>query len=125
MKKISLYLQIAFYLFAGTNHFINPDFYRGLIPPYLPAHNFINVAAGVVEVLFGLGLIFQSTRKWAAYGIIAMLVAFIPSHWHFIAVGGCIPDGLCAPTWVGWVRLVIVHPILIYWAWAQSRNYYN
>jgi uncharacterized membrane protein len=121
MKKVSLYVQAGFYVFAGSNHFINPDFYNGMIPPYFPAHDFINLAAGVVEILLGIGLFLKSTRKWAAYGIIAMLVAFISSHWYFIEIGGCIPDGLCAPLWLGWVRLVVVHPMLMLWAWSVRK----
>lgn len=121
VKKISLYLQVVFYLYAGTNHFINPDFYAGLIPDYLPAHDAINAIAGVVEILFGIGLAIKQTRKWAAFGIIAMLIAFIPSHWYFIEIGGCIEGGLCAPVWVGWVRLVVVHPLLILWAWRHRK----
>ena len=74
--------------------------------------------AGVIEILLGIGLIFSQTRKLAAFGIMAMLVAFIPSHWYFIQIGGCIPDGLCAPLWIGWVRLLIIHPLLLYWAWS-------
>lgn len=119
--KISLYLQAAFYLFAGTNHFINPAFYLDLIPDYLPYHDAINLVSGVVEIGFGIGLLFPSTRKLAALGIIAMLIAFIPSHWYFIQIGGCVDGGLCAPLWVGWVRLVIIHPLLIYWAWSCRK----
>ncbi len=121
VKKISLYLQVVFYLYAGTNHSINPDFYAGLIPDYLPAHDAINAIAGVVEIFFGIGLAIKQTRKWAAFGIIAMLIAFIPSHWYFIEIGGCIEGGLCAPVWVGWVRLVVVHPLLILWAWRHRK----
>ena len=116
MKKISLYIQSFFYLFAGTNHFRKPASYDGLIPPYLPWHSIINITAGVAEILLGALLLFTPTRKIAAYGIIAMLIAFIPAHVYFIQIGSCIPNGLCVPQWLGWVRLVILHPLLIAWA---------
>lgn len=118
--KISLYLQSAFYVFAGVNHFIDPAFYVDLIPPYIPYHEFINIASGVIEILFGIGLVFPQTHRFAAYGIIAMLIAFIPSHIYFVQIGGCVENGLCAPLWVGWLRLVVIHPLLIWWAWAQK-----
>jgi uncharacterized membrane protein len=116
MKKISLYIQSLFYLFAGTNHFRNPGSYDGLIPPYLPLHAAINITAGVAEILLGALLLFTPTRKIAAYGIIAMLIAFIPAHVYFIQIGSCIPNGLCVPQWLGWVRLIVLHPLLIVWA---------
>ena len=121
MKRFSQYLQVAFYLFAGSYHFINPDFYAGLIPDYLPFHDFINLASGVIEIILGLGLLFPATKKLASYSIIAMLIAFIPSHVYFIQIGGCIEGGLCTTMWVAWIRLIIVHPLLILWAWSARK----
>jgi len=122
MKKISLYLQSFFYVFAGSNHFINPDFYFPLIPDYLSGLSFeINVASGLIEILFGIGLLFSKTRKMAALGIILMLIAFIPSHVYFVQIGSCIDGGLCVSPWIGWGRLSIIHPLLIWWAYAARR----
>lgn len=119
VKKISFYALVVFYLFAGTNHFIDPEFYYPLIPPYLPLPETINVISGVIEIAFGLLLLTPRFRNYAIYGIILMLIAFIPSHVYFIQLGSCIPEGLCVPEWIGWGRLIIIHPILIYWAWVH------
>ena len=75
---------------------------------------------GIAELALALLIIPKSIRKWGAYGIIAMLVAFIPSHVYFIQIGSCIEGGLCAPEWVGWARLIVIHPILIYWAYKAK-----
>ena len=120
-RKLGKLIQAGFYLIGGLNHFIIPEFYLDLIPRYLVFYDEINILAGLVEVIFGIGLVFKPTRKYAAIGIIMMLIAFIPSHVYFIQIGGCVADGLCAPVWVGWVRLVIVHPLLILWAWSVRR----
>ena len=101
---------------AVINHFRKPEAYYGLIPPYLPEHVILTILAGIAEISFSLLLIFTATRKWAAYGIILMLLAFIPAHIYFIKVGSCLP-GLCLPQWVGWLRLVVIHPLLLLWAW--------
>ena len=116
MKKVALYIQIIFYLLAGINHFWHPRSYHGLIPPYIPYPEILNLFVGVAEILFGLLLWFPETRKWGAYGIIIMLLAFIPAHIYFIKMGCCIPE-LCFPQWVGWLRLVLIQPLLIAWAW--------
>ena len=121
VRASSLFLQIIFYIIAGVNHFLNPSFYLDLIPEYFVFPKLINYLSGSLEILFGIGLAFQATRKFAAYSIIAMLVAFIPSHVYFIQIGGCVAGGLCVPLWIGWVRLLIIHPLLIYWAW-RHRN---
>ena len=119
MRRLSIYLQSFFYLVAGLNHFINPDFYYPLIPDYLQAvATPINVIAGVVEMVFGVMLVFPGLRRWGGIGIVLMLFAFIPSHIYFIEIGSCIDDGLCVPRWLGWIRLVLIHPALILWAWS-------
>lgn len=121
MKKRLRTVLIVFYILAGLNHFINPDWYYGLIPDYLPNPVALNYLSGAAEIILGTLVIFPSTRKLACIGIILMLIAFIPSHVHFIEIGSCVdgvlPELLCLPPWVAWVRLVVIHPILIYWAW--------
>lgn len=121
LKRVSLYLISGFYIFAGINHFVDPQFYYGLIPPAFPEPELINAVSGIVEVVFGIGFFSPKTRKLASYGVLVMLLAFIPSHVYFIQVGSCIDNGLCTPEWVGWLRLVLIHPILLLWAyWHRS-----
>jgi len=123
MKKLALLrIQAIFYILAGLYHFINPEFYYKLIPDYLPFLELINIVSGGVEIALGTGLFFKTTRKWSAYGIVLMLIAFIPSHIYFIQVGGCVEDGLCVPLIIGWIRLVLVHPLLIWWAWIFRND---
>ena len=122
MKRVSLIIQAIFYLFAGINHFIDPEFYLPLIPPYFILPEVINVLAGIIEIGLGIGLLLQPMRKIASNLIIVMLVAFIPSHVYFIQIGSCIPDGLCVPEWIGWIRLIVIHPLLIWWAWSVRKS---
>lgn len=111
----------GFFIIAGLNHFVLPHFYYPLIPEYLPFPVTINYASGVIEVALGVGLLFAQIRKLAAWGIIILMVLFIPSHVYFIQIGSCVEDGLCVPEWVAWVRLVLIHPGIMYWAWRVKR----
>ena len=122
IKIISLYVMAVFDTLAGINHFINPDGYLRLIPEYLPNHELLNCLAGVFEVVFGLALLFPSSRRWAAWGIILMLLAFIPAHIYFIEMDSCVENGICLPPWTGWFRLLIIHPILLVWAFLFTRK---
>ena len=120
-KQSSLYVMSAFYCVAGINHFVNPEFYYPLIPDYFVFPEMINILSGLAEILLGLGLLSSKTRKISAYLIITMLIAFIPSHVYFIQIGSCIDGGLCVAKWLGWVRLVLVHPILLFWVWSVRK----
>ncbi|WP_250630105.1 DoxX family protein [Rhodoflexus caldus] len=121
-RYIARNLLAAFFALAGLNHFVMPEFYLPLIPDYLPFPDRINVMAGVAEVVLGVGLLIAPLRQWAAWGIVALLVAFIPSHVYFIQIGSCVAGGLCVPPWVAWVRLLVIHPLLIGWAWYVRKR---
>ena len=121
-KKIVIHALAYFYLAAGINHFISPEFYLPLIPPFFSNPELINTLSGIAEILLGLGVLYFPTRTRAAYGIGLLLLAFIPSHVYFIQVGSCIEGGLCVPEWMGWLRLLLFHPILLYWAFWVSKN---
>jgi len=113
VKKISLALLIIGYLLAGINHFRIPAFYIGIIPKYLPFPNILNTLAGVLEIAGGLGLILKSTRKFAAWGIVLMLIAFIPVHIAMFSGHTQIGATHVQPIWA-WVRLFF-QPVLIVW----------
>ncbi len=123
MIKALRILLIAFFLFAGSYHFINPDFYFDQVPPYFAGYKqFINYAAGVVEILLAIGVTIPKTRLVAVKGIIFLLIAFIPTHWYVIEQGGCIPTAYCVPLWVAWLRLLVLQPLLMLWAWSVRNN---
>lgn len=122
-KPWTAWLMAAAYFLAGINHFRAPEFYLPLIPDYLGHKILLNNLSGVAEVVLGLGLIHVKSRRYAAWGIMAMLVAFLPAHIWFIQKGGCLdPNGLCVPVWVAWVRLLVVHPLLLWWAYRCCKT---
>lgn len=120
VKKLFRYVFIGFMLFAGMNHFLNPEFYYPLIPSYQPFPKVINLVSGVLEIVLGALLVVPKWRTLAVYGIIILLLLFIPSHVYFIQIDACVPNGLCTPLWVAWVRLILIHPLLLLWAWKTK-----
>lgn len=116
--RISL---ICFLLIAGTYHFINPNFYFDQIPPFFKNKELINYASGTIEILLALGLVIPKTRMLSSIGIILLMIAFIPTHWYVIEQKGCIPSAYCVPIWVAWLRLIILQPLLMIWAWAVRK----
>lgn len=120
-KKISYILIPLFYIGAGINHFIQPDGYYKIIPAYLPQPVFINLFSGAAEIILGILFLFSKTRTLAAYGIIAMLIAFIPAHIVMIQNGFCLSNGYCLPVWATWVRLFPLQFLLMLWVWKCRR----
>lgn len=121
MKKLKVPAFVVFYAFASAMHFITPEIYLKVIPDWLGNKIWLNYLAGITELLVALLAIFPKTRKASGYLAIAMLLAFIISHIYFIKIGNC-AGGICIPAWVSWSRLLIVHPLLIYWAYSISKK---
>jgi uncharacterized membrane protein len=121
MKRILLYVMAAFYVAAGANHFLSPDFYVAIMPPYLPWHLELVYLSGVAEIVCGLGLLFRQTRVLAAWATIAVLVAIFPANIHValhdIPIGG---RSESLGIW-NWVRLPFQF-VLIAWAWWYTRE---
>lgn len=122
MGKASRIIMALFYVAAGLNHFWHPEFYLPLIPDYLPWPKVLNFLSGLGEIVFGLGLFFPQTRKAATWGIICLLIAFIPAHVYFIEIGSCVAHSLCVPPWVSWLRLILIHPLLMAWAYWVGKT---
>ena len=103
----------AFYVGAGVYHFANPDFYKKMMPPWLPWHYWLIYISSVAEIVFGSLLLPAATRRLAAWGIIVLLVAVFPAniqmmlnyreqHQHYL--------------WIAIARLPL-QLLLIWWAY--------
>ncbi|MFB0903145.1 MAG: hypothetical protein QMB11_02075 [Nonlabens sp.] len=119
-KKALLYSFIILYAIAGVLHFLIPEVYLEAIPDWLGNKMLVNYTAGIVEISVALLAFFSKTRKTAGIITMAMLLAFSISHVYFLQNGSCAGD-FCIPSWIGWMRLLIIHPLLIFWAWKISR----
>jgi len=122
IKKISLVILVIFYLAAGINHFRSPGGYIAIIPHYLPSPRMLNTLAGCFEILFATLLIFNQTRRLAAWGIILMLLAFLPVHISMVTEAPLKVGTLIVSPLLAWVRLVLLQPLLILWAWWYTKN---
>ena len=81
LNRISLITMSFFYINVGVKHFIDPEWFLYIIPPYL---TFIGLElvyiSGVIEIALGLLLLFPKYRKISAYGIILLLIAVYPAN---------------------------------------------
>jgi len=108
------------YVLAGVLHFVAPKAYEQIVPPQLPAHRTLVYLSGVAEAGFGLGVLFERTRRISAWGLVATLVAVFPAN-VYMAVRD--PDLRGAPEFLReapdaalWARLPL-QAVLIAWAW--------
>jgi uncharacterized membrane protein len=71
----------GFITLAGLMHFVNPQFFDDIVPPWLPpSERFWTYASGVAELLIGPLLVFPRTRRVGALAAIALLVGVYPAN---------------------------------------------
>ncbi|EIM78053.1 hypothetical protein A3SI_04492 [Nitritalea halalkaliphila LW7] len=112
----------GFFIVAGVNHFVMPEFYLPLIPDYLPYPVLLNALSGLWEIVAGVGLLFTKYRRSAGWALQVLLLLFISSHIYFIQQGACVYEGLCVPMWVAWLRLLLLHPLIMWLVWRVSAQ---
>jgi uncharacterized membrane protein len=111
-----LYLMALLYIIAGLNHFRNPGMYIKIIPPFFSNPKLINILSGGAEFILGILLIVPFTMHFAAWGIIALLVAVFPAN-LFMYQNKKASFGL--PKWILLIRLPL-QIVLIFWAYQYT-----
>jgi len=117
LKTVFRIIFALFFVVAGLNHFVSPEFYLKIMPPYLPWHYALVLISGVAEVVLGIGLLIPTFQRLAAWGLIALLIAVVPANLHMAMNPQLYPE---IPVIGLWLRLP-VQGLLILWAWTYTR----
>ncbi len=117
MKLFFKSLLACLMIFAGLNHFINPDLYLQIMPAYLPWHLFLVYLSGALEILFGFLLYIPALSKMAAWGMILVLIGVFPANIN-MALHSNTSD---IPNFLLWLRLPL-QGVLIAWATLYTRS---
>lgn len=107
-----LYLMAFLYILAGINHFRKPGMYIKIIPPIFKNPKLLNILSGIAEIILGILLLIPATTLFAAWGIIALLIAVFPANIYMFQNKKA---GFGLPKWILFVRLLL-QIVLIYWA---------
>jgi uncharacterized membrane protein len=119
LRVVLRWMLALFFIVAGANHFRSPQIYLGMMPPWLPWPEGLNAICGAAEMLGGAGLIapWDWARRWAGWGLLALLVAIFPANLH-VAIQGKMPGFGFSPT-VLWWRLPF-QAVFMVWVWWVS-----
>lgn len=73
LVKILIYAYVVFFVGAGINHFLQPQFYDSIVPSFIPFPRFVHQFTGLIEIVLPLFLL-TKYRKEAALLMIIFLV---------------------------------------------------
>ena len=100
IKIITMYIMSIFYISVGINHFVDPDWFTQIVPPYLSRYDLELVyISGVCEVMFGVLILFKKTRYYAAWGLILTLAAVFPANIYLAQSDGVAMGTTAANAW--------------------------
>jgi len=117
-----LVILIVAYLVAGTNHFIHPGGYISIIPAYLPFPKVLNILAGLCEISFALLMIWSKTRRYGAWGIILMLIAFLPVHIDMIVRAPFMMGDIRVTPLIAWARIPLQVLLALWAGWYVGKK---
>ncbi|WP_185903231.1 DoxX family protein [Halonotius terrestris] len=122
-KRPLLYVMGPLYVVAGVLHFVVPELYAQIIPPFLPAPLALVYLSGVAEIAVGVGVLIPRTRRYAAWATIALLVAIFPAN-VYMATSMVVVDGIGGgdpSPLIRWGRLPL-QGVLILWAYWYTDS---
>lgn len=118
MKLVFLYVMSVIYIAAGIYHFVAPGFYKKIMPPNIPYPMEMIYISGVFEIALGLLLLPASTRVYAAWGLIALLIAVFPAN---IQMAINFYQRKNPYLWIAYLRLPL-QLLLIWWAYIYTKE---
>ena len=117
IKLVSKFILAIFMIGAGIMHFVNPEFFLKIMPPYLPLHRELVLLSGVCEIVLGITLMVPQSSRLAAWGIIALLIAVFPANIYLFQNQNLMP----ASPFIHFLRLPL-QGVFILWAYWHTRT---
>jgi uncharacterized membrane protein len=82
LKNLGLAFVFLWFMGGGIMHFVNPDFFVAIMPPYIGYHWEIVYISGVFEILGAIGILIPALRQWAGNGLMLLVVCVSPANIH-------------------------------------------
>ena len=108
MKRAALQSKLwiplgVFMLLAGITHFVNPDFFDAIVPPWLPpSERFWTYISGLAEIAVGIAVLVPKYRRIGGWAAFALFIAVYPANLYMVWDWR---DRTTAEQVVSWARL--------------------
>ena len=76
ITKVLIYVYVIFFIGAGVNHFLNPQFYDAIVPQFIPFPRLVHQIAGVLEIIIPLFLLTRFRKEAALIMIIFLILIY-------------------------------------------------
>ena len=76
ITKLLIYVYVVFFISAGVNHFLNPQFYDAIVPDFIPFPRLVHQITGVIEIIIPLFLLTRFRKEAALLMIIFLVILY-------------------------------------------------
>lgn len=104
------------FLTSGILHFLRPEPFVAIMPPWLPSPQLLVYISGFFEILGAIALQIPALRAIVGWGLIALLLAVLPAN-IFMLTNHPYIGNLAVPMWILWLRLPLQFALicLVWW----------
>jgi len=120
LQNDAMIAAAVMFVLIGMMHLATPRKLTYMIEGWLPYALELVLISGVLEIVFGIGLLVPAVRSYAAWGLILLLIVMFPANIYVAVKQLPAPGGLPAKPWYTWSRLVF-QPVYIAWVWWCVR----
>lgn len=99
-------------------HFVVPDRYTSIMPPWIPYPLAMVYLSGVFELLGGVGVLIPRARKMAGIGLIALLIAVFPANVQML--GDAMRSGASPLSIIALFLRLPLQPLMIVWIYRAA-----
>lgn len=118
MRNFSLAMMVPFFCATGIAHWMLPEPFLKITPPWVPWPKAVNLGMGLAECGLALLLLVPRTHAWAAWGLMALLAAVFPANLR-MARHKEASLGIARP----WLLLRLpLQGVLMWWVWTQLAH---
>ena len=122
IKTSARLATILMFVMIGIMHLINPSALTYMIEGFLPYPKLLVIISGISEIILGLGLWWERSRKISAWLLIVQLIMMFPANINVAVNNLSAPGGLPSEAWYTWSRLAF-QPLYILWVyWVLQTN---
>jgi len=119
LKRAGLLFTFTWFIVGGLGHFVVPDFFVSICPPWVPEPLRVVYLSGLVEIALALQLIPRRSRSAAGYALLALIVAVTPVHIWMLMVPERFPQ---FPVALLWLRLLIQAAFIVNVWWSTRPD---
>lgn len=116
LRTVSPYVLAGLLAGAGVTHFVRPEFFDGLIPPFLPgSQRTWTYGSGVAELAVASVVALPMTRRRGGLAAALLFVAVFPGNVYSVFEPGDIPR------WAAVARLPLQIPLVLWGLQVAER----